>query len=155
MKINELKNFYAEYQKKYNLPSFKELNNNFEIEKIERESEILLRIVRVVIMEKVIATERFIESILLPGNAPRSLYAYTSTMNEEDKKTLDKIHNSFSQLTLQALELDVEYNEKKEAEIIKKIFTTWSVAKQGLYPILEKMTKPIKQDSKKEKTYFG
>jgi len=73
MDLEQLKKDYSAYEKKYKLPSFKELNESFEIEKIERQSDILLRIVRVIMMEKVIATQRFVESLLNPANAPRIL----------------------------------------------------------------------------------
>ena len=43
MKVKELKEKYGRLAKKYKLPSFKDLNDAFEIDRIERDPEELLR----------------------------------------------------------------------------------------------------------------
>ena len=155
MELEELKNAYAEHERKYKLPSFNELNKNFEIEKIERQSDILPRIIRVVMMEKVIATQRFIESLLNPGNAPRILYRYLKSIGSEDTKKIEEIYDKFGVLTLKALSLDVEYKEDKEAEMIKEIQSVWEGCKKNLHEIIKDVQNPKEQQAKKEKSYFG
>lgn len=154
MEIEQLKKSYSGYEKKYKLPSFKELNENFEVEKIERESEILPRVVRVVMMEKVMATQRFIESLLAPQQAPRMLYKYIKSMSQEDRKNLDKLYDSFATLMLKSLSLDVEYKEDKECAIIKEIFSTWTGSKKMLHGIIENIQNPKDLEQKKDKSYY-
>jgi hypothetical protein len=155
MELEQLKREYSLYEKKHKLPSFKELNENFEIEKIERQSELLLRIIRVIMMEKVIATQRFIESLMNPANAPRILYKYLKSMSQEDTKNLEAVHDKFAFLTLKVLSLDVEYKEDKEAEMIKEIQTTWEGTKKSLHEIIKSVQNPKEQQARKEKSYFG
>jgi hypothetical protein len=154
MELEQLKKSYSAYEKKYKLPSFKELNENFEIEKIERQSEILPRVVRVVMMEKIMATQRFVESLLAPQQAPRMLYKYIKSMSQEDKKQLDKFYDSFASLMLKSLSLDVEYKEDKECAIIKEIFLVWTSSKKALHEIIEHIQNPKDLEQKKDKSYY-
>ena len=71
MELKDLKKEYSDLAEKYKLPSFKELNENFEIEKIDKDTEILLRDVRKVMMEKIVNSLGFLEMFLNPMNAPR------------------------------------------------------------------------------------
>ena len=54
MELNDLRNDYSKLEVKHILPSFKELNESFEIDKIDKESDALLRVVRKVMMEKIV-----------------------------------------------------------------------------------------------------
>ncbi|HVY01519.1 MAG TPA: hypothetical protein VHA12_02020 [Candidatus Nanoarchaeia archaeon] len=154
MELEQLKKSYGVYEKKYKLPSFKELNENFEIEKIERQSEILPRVVRVVMMEKIMATQRFVESLLAPQQAPRMLYKYIKSMSVEDKKQLDKFYDSFASLMLKSLSLDVEYKEDKECQVIKEIFSVWVSSKKSLHEIISHIQNPKDVEQKKDKSYY-
>ncbi len=155
MELEELKMAYSVFEKKYKLPSFQDLNKNFEIEKIERQSEILLRIIRVIMMEKVIATQRFIESLLTPGNAPRLLYKYLKSMSSEDKTKLDGLYEKFANLMLKALTVDVEFKEEKEAEMIKEIYSAWEISKKDLHEVIRNVQNPKEGQARKEKSYFS
>jgi hypothetical protein len=46
VELSKIKKEYSVLEKKYDLPSFEELNQNFEIEKIEHESDCLIRVFR-------------------------------------------------------------------------------------------------------------
>ena len=56
MELKDLKKEYGKLEKKHKLPSFKEVNETFEIDKIENESDCLVREVRKIIMDKIINT---------------------------------------------------------------------------------------------------
>ena len=74
--LEELKKDYLILQKKYKMPSFKELNEEFDIEKAaEHETDCLIREIRKAIMDKVIAYLRFVEMLLNPSNAPMFFFA--------------------------------------------------------------------------------
>lgn len=155
LELQQLKKDYSVFEKKYKLPSFEELNRNFEIEKIERQSDILLRIIRAIMMDKIIAIQRFIESILNPANAPRILYKYIKSVSQEETKNLEQVYEKFALLTLKVLSLDVEYNESAEAKMINEIYKTWQDTKDNLNKIIESVQNPKEQQSKREKSYFG
>ena len=155
MGIKELKNSYDLLAKKYKLPDFKEVNENFEIEKRDKESDILLKAIRKTAMEKIINSLGFLEMLLNPMNVPRMYMNYVRSITTEDKKDIDKIYDSFSALSLEALGVEIDYSEKGEAELIKKIFSTWVSVKPEFRRILANMKKPMVNGVKKEKSYFG
>lgn len=155
MELKDLKSLYSEIGKKYDLPSFKELNENFEIEKIDRSSETLLRIIRKAMMEKILSSLGFVEMLLNPMNSPRMYLSYIRSMGQEDKEVIDKIYSFFSEVSIAALEAEIDYNEKKEAELIKSILATWKKAQPEFRKILSKMKSPSNNKVKKERSYFG
>src|SRR3989344_2656901 len=96
----------------------------------------------------------FVESLLNPMNAPRMHLLYLKSMSAEDKKELDKMDTVFSEIVLGSLKLEIDYSEKEEAEMIKKIFKDWNSVKPGFRKIISNMQKPVSA-VQKEKSYFG
>lgn len=154
MDIDQLKKAYEILEKKYKLPSFKELNENFEIEKIRRGHDLLVRIIRKTMMEKVINSLGFSEALLNPVNAPRIYLVYIKSMTAEDKSDLDKIYSTLSELVINSLGLEIDYSEKEEAEMINKIVKAWNSIKPSFRKVIAKMQNPVASVSK-EKSYFG
>mgnify|MGYP001564619655 CR=1 FL=1 len=152
--LTEFKKQYNEFMKKYNLPSFKELNENFEIDKIDRETECILRIVRKVMMEKIVNSLGFLEMLINPMNAPRIYLSYIKSITNEDKQSIEKIYTDLGEVSLFSLDLEIDYSEKKEAELIKRVFNVWNSLKPEFRRIMENMKKPGIIE-KKEKSYFG
>lgn len=154
MNLKDLKAKYAVLEKKYNLPKFSELNENFEIEKIRRGEETLLRTIRKTTMEKIVNSLGFIEFLINPVNAPRIYFIYIKSMTMDDKKEIDNIYSALSGLVLGSLKAEIDYSEKDEAELIKKIFKDWNAIKPSFRKIIANMEKPASLIVK-EKSYFG
>ncbi|MBU0466253.1 MAG: hypothetical protein KJ718_01990 [Nanoarchaeota archaeon] len=155
MELNELKKEYAKLAKTYGLPSFNETDKCFEISKIDKESDTLLRAIRKVMMEKIVNSLGFVEMLLNPMNAPRMYLAYIKSIGFEDKKAIEKIYGTFADLSVVSLEREVDYGEKEEAELIKKIIKTWNELKPEFRKILKNMKKPNNDLKKRERSYFG
>lgn len=153
--FNQFRDQYNSLAKQYSLPSFNSLNNDFEIEKISQESITLLRAVRKVMIEKVFNILSFLEMLLNPVNAPRTYLSYIKSMTNEDRKEVEKIYSAFGALTLRALPLEIDYSEKREAEMIKDIQKIWSDAKKDVSKLLEKIAMPVTSLAKKERSYYG
>src|SRR3989338_5772892 len=89
--LNELKKRYKAVQDKYKLPDFSYLNENFEIEKLaESETELLLREIREIILEKAVAYLRFIEMLLNPSNAPMFFFSLVKGLSADDRKVIER-----------------------------------------------------------------
>ncbi len=155
MELSDLKKQYIEFQKKYGLPEFSKLNEDFEIEKIDRESDIFLKTIRKVMMEKMVNSLAFLDMMMNPMNAPRIYLPYISSMGVEDKKIIDNLYGAFGEVSLACLPLEMNYSEKEEAEMIKHIYEQWDKSRKGFSELLKKVHKPVKNDIKKEKSYFG
>jgi hypothetical protein len=157
MMIMELKNFRKEYlilEKKYKLPSFRSMNEEFEIDKIERESDCMLRLIRKAMIEKIVNSLSFLEMLLNPANSPRIYMPYLKNMTVEDREIIEKIYSALADLSLSSLLLEVEYSEKGEAELIKKIYSVWNSNKSDFKKIIINVKNP-KTIVRKEKSYFG
>ncbi|MDO8460781.1 MAG: hypothetical protein Q7S74_06755 [Nanoarchaeota archaeon] len=155
MELQELKKNYDVLAKKYKLPSFSELNEDFEIEKIERESDSLLRIIRKMMMEKIVNSLGFVEMLLTTMNAPRMYLTFIKSMTSEDKKRLENMYDLLTGLSMESLGREIEYSEKKEAELIVKTSKTWNSIKPDFKMIIEEINHPKNYQVKKERSYFG
>tara|TARA_Y100000034_G_scaffold67371_1_gene81263 strand:- start:1230 stop:1697 length:468 start_codon:yes stop_codon:yes gene_type:complete len=155
MELDELKMEYGEFEKKYKLPGFKELNEYFEIDKIDKENDSMLRVVRKVMMEKVVNALQFLDSLINPVNAPRIYHNYVKVMSVEDKKVIDEIYDVLGEVSLKSLGLEMDYDEKAEAELIKETFKKWEKIKGPMKKIIGKMVRPEGDGVKKDRSYFG
>jgi len=155
--LEDMKKDYEKLQKKYSLPSFKEFNEEFDIEKAaEHETDCLIREIRKAIMDKEIAYLRFVEMLLNPSNAPLFFFALVKGLTSADKRLLEKLYEKLGSFELDVIELDCDYNEKAEAEFIKKIFREWAEIKKDMLSLSEILRKNWTQKSiKDEKGYFG
>ena len=155
MELLKLKKEYDKLKDKYKLPSFKELNADFEIDKLDKEIDNVLRAIRKIMMEKIVNSMSFLEMLLNPVNAPRMYLPYVRTMSIEDKKTIDNIYSALADLSLVSLDLEINSSEKGEADLINLTFNKWGELKLGFGQILKSMKQPRDFEVKKERSYFG
>ena len=124
--IEKLKEEYEKLSKKYSLPDYKKLNELFDIEEVNPETDFLLRIIRRKIIEKISNYFRFIEIILNPSMAPLFLHKKLKNIHSEERALLSRIYEQIGNLEAETILLDLEYSEKAEAEFIKKLFHTFN-----------------------------
>ncbi|MEK6845108.1 MAG: hypothetical protein AABX44_02530 [Nanoarchaeota archaeon] len=155
-KLIKLKDEYLKIQKKYNLPSFNKLNEDFKIEKIaQEETELLVREIRESTGETLENFLRFVEAILNPVNVPMFLFPVIKSLSTEEKNKLSEIYKKLSKLEMEAMKL-IDYSEKKEAEFIKNSYNLWQEIKKDFVKIIEAVEKRLNEKSgKSEKTDKG
>ena len=155
--LNKLKETYKVFQRKYELPLFEKINEDFQIEKAaECETDFILREVREIITNKFLNYLRFIESILNPSNSPMFMFAIVKTLGTKEKEKLSELYKKIAKIEIDLIELDLEYSEKKEAEAIKKYYEVWQNIKKDFMGIVDVIKK--NWDTKIEengKGYFG
>ncbi len=153
----ELKKNYEQYTKRYKLPSFHELNRDFEAERVyERETDFLLREIRKVMMDKVLGYLRFVELLLNPTNAPLFFFGLVKGMGMDDKKTLEKIYAKLGEFEIDVIELDNDYTDEKEAQFILNVFKEWQQVKSDLKGVVGSLRSGWNQKTiPKEKGYMG
>lgn len=155
MELEEIKKEYSKYEKKYSLPSFKELNECFELEKIEYKTEILPRVIRKMMMDKLVNSIGFLDMLLNPVQAPRIYLSFIKSMSQEDKKIIEALYDSFGKISLDCMPLELDYSEKAEAQMINHIYKVWDESKEDFKALLVHVGNPTQNTSKKEKSYFG
>ena len=155
--LDQLKKNFAVLQKKYSLPNFKQLNEDFEIEKLSgKETDMLLREIRKLIVDKVLAYLRFLELLMNPTSAPMFFLAIVKTLSVEDKKLVENLYKSMASVEFNALDLDNRYSEKTEAEFIKNTYSSWQETKTEFSELAGQLKATWnKKSTKKERGYFG
>ena len=152
--LESLKKQYGELASKYQLPSFTQVNADFELEKIDHESECLMRTIRKCMMDKIVNSLSFFDMLLQPAQAPRLYLPFIRTMTQEDQEHIELLYKAFGTLSLQCLTLELEYNESAEASMVTRIFTVWQEERVRFLHLVTRIEHPI-PFLKKEKSYFG
>ncbi|MGB9708020.1 MAG: hypothetical protein ACPLXC_01695 [Candidatus Pacearchaeota archaeon] len=155
--LEKIKKQYEPLKRKYKLPEFSKLNEEFEIEKIqEKETDFLLREIRRAISDKISAFLRFFELFVNPQAAPVFVLVSLKNLTSKEKEIIERAYKELVELELAAVNRDISYDESKEAQSILRVFKKW----QELKPELEEVTTAIlrvqeKSGEKKGKSYFG
>ena len=153
--LEELKDLYEEYEKKYKLPSFDELNKLFDIEEVDFETDFFLRKIRKTLSERILGYLRFLEIILNPSNAPMFFFKFIKKLEAKDKEQITNIYENLGRIELEIVKLDLEYKEETEAEFIKHITKTFQEIRKELLEKINKMTNNQENKIRESGTYFG
>src|SRR3989338_9943852 len=132
----DIKKEYEVLRKKHNLPDFDKINNDFELEYLEK-NIFLLRAIRRRLHEKVVFFCRIIENILYHSGQSH-LSAYESGFFDDEKKQkMTKIHKKLMVYERQSILIDTNPNEKGDIEFICKLSEDWRNVKEELKDIVE------------------
>ena len=156
-----VKKEYEACKKKYpNLPSFKEIDGEFEIVHIELKEEAksyFLRALRKRMQEKVGYYCHIIEYILYPsGQSPIGMHEANS-ISEEMKKTMSEVHKKLMFLDRNHMVRNLTNNEEEDAKHVTNCYKVMMEIKPGM----ESFTKEIRdvwiKESPKEegKSYYS
>ena len=126
MKLIEFKKVYEEIKKKHSLPSFQDLNIDFDIGRIRRDSGNLIRDIRRIMMEKIVYYVRLVEVIVNPSQASPIMLMLLKDINSDDKKVIDSVMDSFVELEIASHKLDVLSGVDEESKLVNHINSTWN-----------------------------
>jgi len=156
-KIEKLKKNYELIRVKHNLPDFKFMNENFEIEIIaEEDTELLIKKVRKNVREKVHAMMTVFETFLNPTAAPMFVFNIIKGFSNGEKEIIERLYKKFAELEIDSFNLEITYNEKAEAEYVKKVCELWKNSELNLRKLYESMKVSYSSETKKtSKSYFG
>lgn len=156
---NSLYDFKKKYdilKKKYSLPEFELLNEDFSIEKAyDIETDFLLREIRRLIADKYNNYMRLVEIILNPINAPVFIFSVIKLIGKDEKIILENLFKTFMKIELTLIELDLIYSEENESKFIKNSFEEWQIIKQDLSKIINKIKLEDNKTELNNKGYFG
>ncbi len=155
--LKKIKINYEIFHKKYGLPEFSFMNENFEIENIDsEETELFLKRMRKHITEKIFYILRTLEVFLNAQNAPMYMFNIIKSMTSTEKEHITELYKRLAKYEIEAFGLEAKYDEKKEAEFIKKFSIDWKDASEDLIQIYEFMKEGYNKQGKKEnKSYLG
>lgn len=155
--LKDIESEYEKLNKKFQLPVFEKLIEDFDIDKIAEKSEgILIRDVRRVINDKLSAYLHLFETLLHPSSPPMFVLTFLKNTTEDDKKSIREIYKEIAKLQMTNIKLDTIFNEKNEAEFIKDSFNAWQSLKKKIYTLVEIFEREFEKNIEvKEKSYFG
>ena len=155
--LKKLKKAYEEISTKYNFPNFNFMNENFEIENIQvEETELFLKMIRKHVTEKIFFFLRSLEMFINPQAAPVFIMNIIKQLSESEKETIKELYKKLARYEIEAFGLEAEYNEKKEAEFVKKLVDDWKDISGDLKFVYQAMKDNHEKEFKKStKSYFG
>jgi hypothetical protein len=152
--LKQLTEQYPLLQTKYGLLSLSDLNRDFELDKIDVETEFLARTIRKCMMDKMVNSLNFLDMLLNPQQAPRIYLPFLQTMSVQDKQVIEQLYGAFGQISLDCLSLELRYVEEQEAKMILRIAQCWNEQKSAFLELMERIAHPAPLQ-KREKSYAG
>ena len=155
--LENLKEDYAELQKKYSLPKFDDINKDFGVERIsECETDFLLREIRKFVAEKFTTYLRFIESLLNPVNVPMFVFSVVKSLGVEEREKLTDAYKKIAKYEVELIALDMEFSEEAEAKFVLESYDAWQEVKKTILETIEVVKKNWDNKTKTNgKNYFG
>ena len=151
----EFEEEYLELSKKYSLPEFKGICEDFDIEKIlEKESTFLLREIRRAMNEKLAAYINLFETLINPASPPIFVFSILRGIELKDKEKMKEIYKNLARTQLEIMKLDTQYEEVGEARFIIKTFKIWQEAKPKILEIIESFRKNFEKSNESKKTSY-
>ena len=138
MPANEIEKQYNGLRKRFKLPEFKDIDEEFEISDLE-ETNFLLRAIIRRIAEKLDFYTTMLEEILQPDTS--NLYAMHETrfFDEDEKKRMYDLYRKLMNLNRKSIEVLLEHNEKDQADFMNKFLNEWREIKNELLGFIKKM----------------
>lgn len=155
--LENLKKNYKKIQKQYGLPSFDDLNKDFQIEKLaEVETDFLIREIRKFVADKFSNYLRFIEAILNPVNAPMFIFSIIKTIGVKERNKLTGIYKKLAKIEVSLIKIDIEFHEEKEVAFVKESYNLWQEVKKDLLDVVSMIKKNWGNKFEVNgKSYFG
>lgn len=155
MEKQNIKKDYEELRKKYSLPDFESLNNEFEVSSIENK-QFLLKEIRRRITERLEAYAKLLEALLQPDTASVSAMYECRFIEDDEKEKIYSIYKKLMIIDRNSIMASIG-DDKENSEFIKNSFEEWSKIKASIRPIVEKLKSTWENDKdiKEELGYFG
>ena len=156
MQSNETEKQYNELKKKFRLPEFRDINNEFELSDLEETSFLLRNIIRR-IAEKLDFYTTVVEGVLQPDASSLHTIHETRFFDQDEKNKMYDTYRKLMNFNRMSIEISLEPNEKDEAQLICDFFDKWKEIKHELLRYAKKMKDSWKTetDIKEDLGYLG
>lgn len=155
---SDIKKEYEILSRKYKLPGFEELDNEFEVSSIEDiNKKFLIRIVRRRINDKMTFFNRILESILQPNTGSFVHLHESKFFSDEEKQEILISFRKLMRLERESLGLDINPDAEKDAEFINKVFREFNEMKKRLRKVSSILEEAWSKEEEKvvSESYFG
>ncbi len=153
-----MKEKYEDLRKTHELPEFENLDSDFELYEIDEDDALSEQIREILkkVYDKVDSYAKFLEDLMQPDSR-LSLMREASTLTQQDRATITKLHKQCMFITRELIELNLDYSQDRAIEIINKNYVKWQELKLEIKKIVVKLKESWMKDIKLEedKGYFG
>ena len=159
--MQAVKEAYAQIQKKYSLPTYDELNQEFELFYVSPITEISfpLRFVKRRIVDRLINLGHMLQNILEPNPNSSVSLRESGFFTTEEKEQLFQLFKQIMVLERTAVYLEAENDEKADVRYIQDAYKAWTVIKKAVTPLLAKLPEGWQQEEKpverEKESYFN
>jgi len=151
----DAKKVYQRFKRKYNLPEFDAINNEFEISTIEDE-QFFLREIRRKMYDRLSTLSKFLKQILFPEADIIDMHE-SRTFTDEEREKIYSLFRTILYLLRQNMLTAMDETDKKTADYIKLVWQKWKTIKRESKWIIEKSAKSWTKETelKEELAYLG
>jgi hypothetical protein len=155
-KEKDIAAIYLELQKKHKLPSFEQLNSDFDIDTVDPTSKHMLKELTKKIFERVEVFKKILETALQPDVSILNMQE-SEFLTESDHELVADILRRLMRLDRTLLIAELENSEELYAEFINEAFKEWPKVKKELGPVFRHMQLgwSTKQKIKQFQHYLG
>lgn len=152
---DKFKEQYQRVQKKFNLPSFEQLDQQFDIGSLE-ESNFPLRQIRRQISEVLETYAKLLEELMHPESSISGLYELKA-LTDKDKDALFDNYRHLIRLLRYSLEIALKNSEQDDAVFINDLVKQWPQIRKSLLPLAKKLKDSWEQESQEHEDlgYLG
>lgn len=152
-KLDKIKKTYSSLQKKYKLPDFDKVYQEFEI--VDIEEDFVLKSVLSRMRKKIVNCIGIILPPIHPNDSSLHSLIESDILSKEEKHNMYKLYRKLNHLYHNSLASSFK-DEKNIAESIKIIWKQWPEIKNEMANILSKLTAGWKKEAEEEKVeYYG
>ncbi len=154
-----LRDEYEKLRKTHKLPSYEDLDKEFELLYVTKLEEIKfpLRFIRRRMNDKIAWFCNMLQNIIQPN--PGSIIGLEESkfFSNEDKEKMIALLKELMYIERESLFLDIEYEDKKDVEYINNVINKWNKIKKDISHFSEILKNGWKAEIKKEskEQYFG
>ena len=154
--MNEIEKEYTKLSKKYKLPKFKDIDNEFEISSLESPSFLIRNILRK-IEEKLIFYIDVIGNLVHPDASSLSNMYEVRYFSDDEKNDIYNLFKKLMKVDRNIIEVVLKNSDKEQAEYLNKFFNDWLEIKKELLKYIEKMKESWEKQStiEEDTPYFG
>lgn len=138
---------YKELKEKYNLPTYEELDFEFEL---DEEAKFPMRDVRRKINNKLHIFLDILQAVIQPETSDLTQMYEAHYYTEKDKQKALTLYKQLMIYSRTSDEIAIKQNEDKEAKFIIDLFQKWNVIKDEMYYFIIKMKESWKKEFKVE-----
>jgi hypothetical protein len=150
-----MKKQYEELKSKYDLPSYADINKDFEIYTISKEDDLLKEILKKMdgAMDVYIS---LLEDMIQPDARFYTLKE-SNILDVDSRLIVNKTYNKLLFLNRANIELHLDYSEEKAVQFIKNLYEEWQTIKKELLPIIRLLKESWAKNTeiKPDRGYFG